>query len=82
MAPEPKVGPIAASRAAKTGAEQTYEGGAVPDTLTVLVGADGSLVEIVSVADLLPSDVGWNRMGTTRLSPGATVSGKFSTWAI
>ena len=73
---------MAASMAANTGGSQTYDGGAVPDTLTVFVGAEGSLVVTVTVADLLPSDVGWNRMGTTRLSPGATVNGKFSTCAI
>ena len=57
---------MAASRAANTGAAQTYDGGALPDTLTVFVGDDGSLVETVSVADLLPADVGWNRIGTAQ----------------
>jgi hypothetical protein len=48
-------------------------------TDTLLVGADGSLVDTVSVAAFAPADVGWNRNGTAMLSPGATLIGNVST---
>ena len=79
MRPLPQVGPTDPSIAAKVGGWQTYAGGAMPVTLTALFGVAGSLLAMVIVAALAPGEVGWNRMGTATLSPGATATGKFRT---
>src|ERR1700694_2999454 len=65
--------------AAKTGGSHTYGGGAEPVTFTVFVGVTVSFVDTVMSPVFEPGDVGWNRIGTSTLSPGATFIGKRST---
>ena len=70
---------MAASSDANDGGWHTCDSGATPVTATTLAGARGSFVDSVMFADLLPAEVGWNRTGTTTVSPGATVNGNVST---
>ena len=51
-------------------------------TATVLVGAAGSFVPMVMLADFAPGDDGRNRIGSAVLAPGATVIGKLSTCGV
>ena len=69
---------MAASMDANTGGSQANDGGAVPESATTFEGAVGSLVANVMFADFAPADAGWNLIGTSMLSPGATLNGKMS----